>query len=76
MKNLERLMADLEHWQKANGLSDASMAQQLGDLDRSTWAAYRLGLRQPGRVLVMRARGVRGFARRVDAVLRGREYPE
>ncbi len=75
MKNLDRLMGDLSSWQKENSLTDADMGKHLG-LDRSTWAGYRLGIRQPGRVLVMRARGVRGFARRVDAVLKEREWPE
>jgi len=75
MKHLERLMGDLTSWQKAQGATDQTMAGYLG-LDRSTWTAYRIGLRQPGRVLVMRARGVKGFARRVDAVLRDRAYPE
>ena len=76
MKDLPLLMRDLKQWQRDQGITDAVMAKHLGDLDRSTWSAYRLGLRQPGRVLVMRARGVRGFARRVDAVLRDRTYPE
>ena len=76
MKNLDRLVSELTKWQKAHGITDTEMGQHLGGLDRSTWAAYRLGIRLPGRVLVMRARGVRGFARRSDAVLRGKDWPE
>ena len=75
MENIRRLVDALTEWQHAEGLDDAAIGRRLG-VSRSMWAAWRLGLRPAGASFVLRVRGVRGFARRADAVLRGKKWPE